>query len=95
MPTILKLEKPLTQKEQKMFKIPNELSLDNFSGYQYAMCLCGIQKGIDGKYKYNPAYSKNYIGTEITPNKIIKNVNNFFGLFLVIILNNEFKNPDL
>jgi len=71
MPTILKLENPLTQKEQEMFKIPNQLSIDNFDGYQYAMCLCGIQKGIDGKYRYNPVYSKNYIDTDITPNKIM------------------------
>lgn len=67
----LKLKDPLSVNEVNKFKIPNLLNLQNFDGYQYAMCLCGIKKDSHDKWVYDPRYSRNYINTKITPNEIM------------------------
>lgn len=67
----LRLKEPLSIKEVNKFKIPNTLTLSNFDGYQYAMCLCGIKKDRHDKYVYDPRFSRNYIDTKITPNEIM------------------------
>ena len=46
----LSLKEKLTDKEMRKFLITNDLVLDGFTGYQYAVCLCGIKKNDMGKY---------------------------------------------
>ena len=38
----LSLKEKLTDKEMRKFLITNDLVLDGFTGYQYAVCLCGL-----------------------------------------------------
>ena len=67
----LKLKEKLTDKEVKKFKIPNTLTLNNFNGIQYAMCIGAIYRNNSGNLTYNPDFSKAYIDTDITPNKLV------------------------
>ena len=57
----LRLNETLTDKEVMKFKIPNILTINNFNGVQFAMCLGAIYKDIHGKYQFNPEYSKTFI----------------------------------
>lgn len=68
---LLKLNQTLTDKEIKTFKIPNTININNFNGVQFAMCLGAVYKDNNGKYQYNPDYSRNYIDTEVIPTKLI------------------------
>lgn len=68
---ILRLNEELSEKEQKIFMIPNVLKLDDFHGSQFLMSLGGVAKDKDGKYHYDPDYARTYIGSDITPNKLI------------------------
>jgi len=71
MQTVLKLKETLTDKEIKKFKLTNELKLTNFYGYQYSMCIGGIQRNNTGQFVFNPEYSSSYINTKVTPSQFI------------------------
>lgn len=68
---LLKLNQTLTDKEIRTFKVPNTININDFHGVQFAMCLGAIYRDNNGKYQYNPEYSKNYIDTDVIPTKLI------------------------
>lgn len=67
----LKIKGKLTDKEVKKYGIPRDLTLTKFNGMQYAMCFAGIQTDYKGDKIYNLNYTRNYINTDITPDKLI------------------------
>lgn len=67
----LSLKEKLTDKEMRKFLITNDLVLDGFTGYQYAICLCGIKKNDMGKMVYDPEYSRTYINSKITVQQML------------------------
>lgn len=67
----LTLNEKLTDNESKKFLIPNDLNLDGFVGYQYAMCLCGIKTNDFGKKVFDPEFSRTYINSKVTPQQML------------------------
>lgn len=67
----LKLKEELSEKEIKKFKIPNTLTLNSFNGVQYCMCIGAITKDRSNKDVFVEDFSRAYINTDITPNKLM------------------------
>ncbi len=66
--TTLKLENPLTDSEMREFMLKNELKLNDFTGYEYHLCLFATESR-KGKLEYFEPYSEAFLKAGITLEK--------------------------
>ena len=69
--TILMLSEKLTKKEMEKFMLSNTLQLEDFAGYQYALCIGAVFKNAKGEFEYRREFSKTLVDNNVKPNQLI------------------------
>ena len=69
--TTLTLSEKLTKKEMEKFRLSNTLQLEDFAGYQYALCIGAVFKNAMNEFEYRKEFSKTLIDNNVKPNQLI------------------------
>ena len=67
----LKLQETLDQKDLVKFGITNSITLRDFYGYQYAVCLGAVFKNDKKEYAYREEFSRILIDHKVKPNQLM------------------------